>query len=436
MNGWNSQICFFVAMPLPRLLSGKVNLLKYMFLCITGGLIFLAGVRPGWQRMQSDFPNYWLGSRLLVEQRACDSLYHNDWFQESLRKHGFTEQGKFSPFPPPTTYLFLPLTPLPPLVAKRVWMVISLLLVAWIIWLFGRISGMNGRDATAWVLATGLALINNLYLGQVYLLMVAFMLYGWIQFRKGKTIVPGICFGIVAAIKYFPLVMLPEWLLKRRWKLILTFALTITVLGLLSLYSPGVPACRDFLNRVVFAHLDGRLEGQSPFATAFQSWNALSHRLFLFDAAENPHPWFHAPLLLQLVRHGIPALLLFFGIVHARRLILRNAIGAGVAILCLSMLVASPASASYHLLLLLFPMALLLEDETGRSRMSPASTRLSFLLLMGIGWAPLFIGKFLAPATWPIPFQFYRLWLMLVIWLVAMRLTSHRFQVNPDRFIL
>ena len=343
---------------------------------------FFAGVRPGWQRMQSDFPNYWLGSRLMVEQHACDSLYHNDWFFRSpYGNMALQSKASFLRFLRRPPICFAVDSAPTPCGQTRV---------------DGHQSASGSLDHLAlwkdfrdeWAGCHRLGVGNGPGTDQQPLPRTGVSPDGslhavWVDsIPEGKTIVPGICFGIVAAIKYFPLVMLPEWLLKRRWKLIpdirthhhhagFGFALQSGCTSLSGLPEPGR------------FRASGRTTGRTiTLRDCFPILERAFHRLFLFDAAENPQPWFHAPMLLQLVRHGIPALLLFFGIVHARRLILRNASGAGVAILCLSMLVASPASASYHLLLLLFPMALLLEDETGRSRMSPASTRLSFLLLM------------------------------------------------------
>ena len=60
---------------------------------------------------------------------------------------------------------------------------------------------MGGSHRTRWQRP---ALINNLYLGQVYLLMVAFMLYGLDSIRKRKTIITGHMLRAVAAIRVFP----------------------------------------------------------------------------------------------------------------------------------------------------------------------------------------------------------------------------------------
>lgn len=402
---------------MPRFLS---NILKYIPLSIAALLIFFAGVVPGWKKMQSDFPNYWLGSRLVTENPRCDRLYDNAWFQEQLAGHGFREAGKFSPFPPPTVFLFLPLTPFAPLEAKRIWMVVNLLLLAGTIRAFHRISGLSPTESTGWVLATGLALINNLYLGQVYLLAVAVMLYGWIFFRSERKLLAGTLFGLITAVKYFPLVVLPEWLMQRRWKPVSAFAGTLLVLGAASLYAPGPEACNDFFRRVVFAHLDGKLEGQSPFATAFQSWNALFHRLFLFDADLNPTPWFHSPLLLEICRHLVPAALLLAGGRQAWRLSRIQRPGLSVAIVALTVLTASPASASYHLLLVLFPLALLTEQGEDPKRTNARERMILLSVLACTGWAPLFIGKFLHPETWPVLLQFYRLWLLSALWLTGL----------------
>lgn len=66
------------------------------------------GIIPGWTSIRSDFPNYYVSSRLLFEAKDSLKLYDNSWFQEQIYAHGIEARGKFAPFPPPTAFLMAP----------------------------------------------------------------------------------------------------------------------------------------------------------------------------------------------------------------------------------------------------------------------------------------------------------------------------------------
>src|SRR5258705_14007039 len=87
-----------------------------------------AGIIPGW-KMQSDFPNYYVSAKLVADGHRLDSIYDDAWFNLQLKEYRFEQQGKFSPFPPPTVFVMMPLTPFDPLTAKRIWMIINLVLL-------------------------------------------------------------------------------------------------------------------------------------------------------------------------------------------------------------------------------------------------------------------------------------------------------------------
>ena len=86
------------------------------------------------------------------------------------------ERGKFSPFPPPSALILVPFTGFDPLTAKRIGLVFNLLLILPITLLISRIAGIQMIGSLILLLLSGIALVNNLFLGQMYLLLL-FMLF-------------------------------------------------------------------------------------------------------------------------------------------------------------------------------------------------------------------------------------------------------------------
>ncbi len=76
---------------------------------------FYAGIVPGWKNVESDFPNYYTASRIIIEGRDIDKLYDDQWFNSRIKEYGIEQQGKFSPFPPVTAFLMIPLVVFEPL---------------------------------------------------------------------------------------------------------------------------------------------------------------------------------------------------------------------------------------------------------------------------------------------------------------------------------
>ena len=65
------------------------------------------GIIPAFTAVDTDFPNYYTSSRLLFEGMELDKVYDDAWFQSKINSYDIKQEGKFSPFPPPTSMLML-----------------------------------------------------------------------------------------------------------------------------------------------------------------------------------------------------------------------------------------------------------------------------------------------------------------------------------------
>lgn len=382
--------------------------------------------------MQSDFPNYFVSACLVAENQNTDSLYHKPWFQEQIYKHGMIETGKFSPFPPPTAFVLLPFTGFDSMTAKRIWLIFNVLLIIPIILLMKRISGLSVSGSAIIFLLTGIALVNNLVLGQLYLVILFLLFSGYFFLLKGYAGSTGIVLGTGIAAKYFPLVFIPTLVIEQRWKSLLSTGIVFLLINLLSVAVLGKQVYLDFFRSVLFQHLDGNLEGQSPWSASFQSWNSLGHRLFLPDKFENPNPVVESVALFYVFKYGIlictitASAWLFYKYKHQP-----DFVEGSLSLISITMLMLSPAGATYHGLLLLFPVTLMGTVLLGREKLRGWLVQLSILGL--IGFLPPVLEK-MNLSTVNLLFIYQRLVLYLAMYFTVyfQLLSIYRHQpVNP-----
>jgi hypothetical protein len=355
---------------------------------LLASLLWVRGIAPAVSRVDTDFPNYLTAARIVADGGPAARLYDDAWFQEQMRHYaiGNPQQGKFAPFPPPTALLLMPLARLQPLTALRVMTGVSLLCLLCSIILLTRILGWSVAEAAAFVLLSGYAVIAGLRFGQPYILVSASCLLGYLAWCKGRPLLAGLCFGLFVPIKYFPAVILIYFLFRGEWKVVLGGAAASLAVVLVSIAVLGWPIHQQFVTSVLGDHLSAHLSMQTPFAATFQSFDSLFRRLFVFDAAENPNPWWVLPWMQQI---GIPLTkiaLLAVAIVTLVRLAradARDSVAPSIGLLGVLVLLLAPATAIYHFVLLWLPVALLINFLLRANALLPAWIVLGSYALIG-----------------------------------------------------
>jgi len=361
--------------------------------------VVVRGIVPAATRITSDFPSYFTAAKVVVADRGnVARLYDIPWFQEQMRRYqAGTPEGKFSPFPPPTALLLVPLTPLRPLDALRVLTGVSVLcLIGSIVLLAGSLA-WSTLDAAVLVLLSGSAILGALRLGQPYILVSASCILGYYAYLRARPKLAGACFGLFTPLKYFPVIFLVYFAFRRRWRVVVGGAVIILVIVLLSVALLGWKIHEEFLTSVLGNHLAANLSLQDPFTARFQSFDTLYRHLFVYDARRNPEPLIVAPILCDVARLVTKGAI----VLVALAILIRQARAAGAAATAASLglfgivtLLIAPATATYHLVLLWLPVALLI-DTFLRAR----APRCAYLLL---GCYAL-IGFF--PYAWTDPFE-------------------------------
>ena len=111
-----------------------------LLLAVLATLVVARGVVRAMSAVDSDFPSYLTAARIVADRGSVERLYDIPWFQEQMRGYriGEPSAGKFSPFPPPTALLLLPIAHLEPLDALRVLTAVSVVCLVGAIALLSR----------------------------------------------------------------------------------------------------------------------------------------------------------------------------------------------------------------------------------------------------------------------------------------------------------
>ncbi len=337
-------------------------------------LVCVRGILPGFSSIGTDFPNYYTSARLIVDGSNVDSLYDTGWFQKQIERFGMTQQGKFSPFPPPTALAYIPVALFSPLTALRIVTATNFLFLLLSILLLQKLLECEVWDAVLIILLAGLGLINNFRFGQMYIPLSLSIIAGFYFYRTRRPVLAGICFGMFVPIKYFPIVFVLFFALKKEWRLVAASVVTSSAIAGFSIIMLGWNIHSQFLMIAAPAHLGSKLVLQNPFAFTFQSWDSLFRTLFVFDSRFNPDPFLDSPNLYI----GLKMMITFFLVLFTAWIVYKGSRQQGdhhfedliISLIVLGGLLISPASATYHFLLLWLPAGLILRflHRTGRKR--------------------------------------------------------------------
>jgi len=335
-----------------------------LLLAALGCILIGRGIVPAVSRIDTDFPNYFTAAKIVADRGSVERLYDDVWFQEQVRRYGMNLGfgRKFSPFPPPTALLLVPLARLEPLDALRVLTAVSVLCLMASIWVLARILSWNLVDSAVFVLLSGYAITSALRFGQPYIVVSFTCVLGYYAYLRARPVAAGIFFGLFTAIKYFPLVLLGYFAVRGRWKLALSGAATVLAVVLFSIAVLGWSIHREYLSTVLGDHLAGKLTMQDPFTAGFQSFDSLYRRLFVFDAQANPRPLLPMPplqIIAVVVTKGLLVLAAAAALIKVGRRGVASAAAPSIGLLGILTLLIAPATATYHFVLLWLPVGLL-----------------------------------------------------------------------------
>jgi Glycosyltransferase family 87/WD40-like Beta Propeller Repeat len=281
--------------------SERVLLLLLISLFMSKGLI------PGWKHLNTDFPNYYLGARLFRQGCAIERVYEWIWFQRQKDHFGVEQRlVGFIPLTLPSILPVMPLSSLPPLQAKHVWLLMNLLFLALTAVLLKSSTELKMRQVALLTFLAVLPLRDNFLYGQMHIFVLLILtLSAWLYF-KDWFFLSGLLLAIAAAIKIYPALFLIFFVWKKQWRAATGLVVGLSSAALTSVSVFGWDACRLYALEVLPRALRG--EVTDPYNVAWNSFTALLRRLFLNEPELNPSPVAHLPWLyafLQPAIHGL-----------------------------------------------------------------------------------------------------------------------------------
>ena len=334
-------------------------------LCFALGVLLLwKGILPAWKTLNTDFPNYYLVARLMREHYSLDQVYDWIWLQR-IKDHWGIPQSLvgFAGLTPPSAWPVLPLTFFSPLTAKRIWIVLNLGMLAMSVELMVRAAGLRRRFVWLMCLFAIIPLRTSFLFGQMHLIVLLALVLAWFFARRGNDVASGIFIAVAGALKIYPLLLVGYFVLRRRWKALLS---TITAVGAIIAISILVMG-HEMLRSFVFEQLPRTLQGEvmDPYSNVFASGASLFHRLLLVEPQLNPSPLIDLPVLYTVLYPlwqtivVAPLLILLLPCRQTRDRELENTEWAAFL---MGLLTLTPVPSTYHFVVMILPVMLLLDS--------------------------------------------------------------------------
>ena len=332
--------------------------------CLLAALLFWKGLLPAWNRLNSDFPNYYLVGRLLREGYSLDRVYDWIWLQR-IKDHWGVQQSLvgFAGLTPFSALPVVPLTIFSALTAKRIWIVLNLVMFSASAEMVYRSTMLRRRFVWMICLLAIIPLRTSFLLGQMHIFVLVLMVAAYFFYIRKHDVACGGCIALAAALKVYPILFLGYLVVKRRWRAALATASAMVIVVFVAELWMG----KELLHVYVFQELPRSLQGEvlDPYNVGFASGASLFHRLLLFEPELNPTPWINSPTLYSVLyplwQMAMAVPLLFLLQPSASN---SDADSDAVewAVLLLALLALSPVPSSYHFVVMILPVILLLDS--------------------------------------------------------------------------
>jgi hypothetical protein len=361
-------------------------------------VVLSAAFRTGWNRVSTDFPNYYTAAVAARHHDPLRNIYDWTWFARKMNYAGIENQlGGYVPQSPATMLPMMPIAGFPPLTAKRVWLVLNLILLAVAIGILARMTGVRWEYLAILLLCGYRSLMTNFVYGQYYIFLLFLLTLTLDAFARNRDYLSGFLSGATFALKLYSGPLVIYFAAKRAWSSVLGMVTGAACVGGIALALFGWSGIVYYLMHV----LPRTLEGNSvdPYNLLTATPNMLLHRVFLREAELNPHPVFYAPWLFFFVRTAIQLGLVVFaamGIVWKADPDRRR----DFAWILILLVLISTSTATHTYILLLAPMAVLLRG---------ASLLKTLYLFASYSMLNLF----------PPPALFLKIWTLLLLFLVV-----------------
>ncbi len=363
----------------------------------------LTAFRSGWRREETDFPNYYTAAVLVHKGMPLREYYDWTWFARQMNYAGVDHTiGSYIPQTPLTMLPLVSLAGFEHQTAKRIWLIANLFFLAATVWLLAGVTRFRVEQIWLFAFFGFGSLYSNFLLGQYYVFLLFFLTLAFYSLDRGKQIASGFLTGVAFGLKLYGGPFLLYFAAKRQWRAVTGMLAAFICLLVCAVALFGWPDVHYFATQILPHAADG--EVISPYHSGNNAYTVLLRRLFMSEPELNPHPPWNAPWLFFFLRPLVGLGILAFtavGIATARKKNHRR----DFAWFFIAMLLISPNISSYTTILLMLPIALLLEAATRSEQV--------FLFVCYV----LLTLPTLTPWMWLFP----KVWLLLALFVVVGR---------------
>jgi len=379
-------------------------------------LLFWKGIRPAWRVLNTDFPNYYLVARLLREGYSLDRIYDWIWLQR-IKDHWGLDQSLVG-FAGLTPFSALPIVPLSiysALTAKRIWIVINLIFLGTSAELLHQSTSLGRRRIWMLCLLAFIPLQTSFLNGQMHLIVLLLLVMAYFFHRRDREIACGICIALAGALKIYPLVFGVYFVWKKQWRAAFATACAtaiVVVIGYLWMGGMGGNVLHLYATQILPRSLQG--EVLDPYSVHNASAAAFLHRLFLYEPALNPAPTIYSPSLYALA-YPLWQLAVFLPLFALLRPSPTEPDREKLewAAFLFALLLVSPVPSSYHFVVMILPIVLLVDVLLRRRDYGLTVIAVSIYALFSVNELHI-VPRHLSPAL--ITFlAFGRLWLGILL---------------------
>ena len=385
-------------------------------------LLLWKGIIPGWRALNTDFANYYLVARLIREGYSLDRIYDWIWLQR-IKDHwgigqslvGFAGLTPFSALP------VIPFSIYSALIAKRLWILTNVFFLGVSVELLNQVTCLGRRRIWLLSLFAIFPLWTSFLFGQMHLPVLLFIVLAYFFHRRGQQTACGICIAVAGALKIYPFLFGIYFLWKKQWRAAFAMLCSIFIFVGIGWVWMGMNVLHSYATQILPRSIQG--EVLDPYHILAASGASLFHRLFIFEPILNPAPSFNSPLMYAI---GYPLwqLAIFVPLLVFLRPPPTQPDREQLewAAFLVALLVLSPIPSSYHFVVLIFSIVLLVDVLLRRKNYCALSIGIALYTLISlVQFLPFSNGQDFSLVTF---FAFARLWvliLLLALFIVCLR---------------
>jgi putative Ca2+/H+ antiporter (TMEM165/GDT1 family) len=373
-------------------------------------LFFLAtAFRSGWQRAETDFPNYYTAAVAMRKGLPVREYYDWTWFQRQMNYAGIERQlGGYQPQTPLTALPLVPLSYFPVQVAKRIWLSFNLSLLALTVWLLAEITGFRLEQITLVTFLGFGSLYSNFLYGQYYVFLLFLLTATFFFLDRGKLLGSGFIAGLAFGLKLYGGPLLLYFAVKRNGKAVAGLVVAVVCALALVVAVFGWTDTHYYATQILPRALEGEII--DPYNSGNGTMVTLLRRLFVLEPELNPQPLWNAPIAFFFLRPFLSLMILGVTLLGLGR----EGVGSerrDLAWFMIATLLLSANTASYTFILMLLPVCLLLVDAELGERVFLLASFFALCFPLRPGWSAVFPKLWVLAALFFVVGRHYFRWL-------------------------